>query len=250
MCFVAVAVLFLVFFSTPWENGGTYKDWPGQVMPGKLTQAHQAISTKCASCHTSGKGADDAKCITCHAENRAFLQRQPTAFHATIGHCSACHAEHQGVNANMRKMDHEVLAKIGANILESSQDKSPQSGSQEVLAVHPHVSARVATLNCAGCHGTKDKHQGLMGKNCASCHGDTQWRISEFQHPSVNSMTCSQCHQAPPSHYMMHFEMVDKKIATAQKNGCCGAVNVSQCYACHQTTSFNDIKGVGYYKHH
>jgi hypothetical protein len=25
---------------------------------------------------------------------------------------------------------------------------------------------------------------------------------------------------------------------------------VDQCYQCHQTTAWNDIKGVGWYKHH
>jgi hypothetical protein len=25
---------------------------------------------------------------------------------------------------------------------------------------------------------------------------------------------------------------------------------VEQCYLCHQTTAWNDIKGVGWYKHH
>lgn len=83
-----------------------------------------------------------------------------------------------------------------------------------------------------------------MGTNCASCHSDKQWTIPEFQHPSVLSINCSQCHQAPPSHYMMHFEMVSKKVAKQEK------VVVSQCYSCHKTTSWNDIQGAGYYKHH
>jgi hypothetical protein len=52
---------------------------------------------------------------------------------------------------------------------------------------------------------------------------------------------------------MMHFDMISKKIARqedAQVAACCGAVQVNQCYRCHQTTSWNDIQGVGYYKHH
>jgi NAD-dependent SIR2 family protein deacetylase len=31
---------------------------------------------------------------------------------------------------------------------------------------------------------------------------------------------------------------------------CCGTAQVNQCYRCHQTTSWNDILGVGYYKIH
>ena len=52
---------------------------------------------------------------------------------------------------------------------------------------------------------------------------------------------------------MMHFEMVDKTVAgkaNSPSNQCCGDVQVNQCYRCHQTNAWNDIKGVGYYKHH
>jgi len=76
---------------------------------------------------------------------------------------------------------------------------------------------------------------------------------AEFCHPSLRSLECAQCHQAPPSHYMMHLEMVSKKVAgldNDQNSQCCGPVQVNQCYRCHQTTSWNDIKGVGWYKHH
>ena len=52
---------------------------------------------------------------------------------------------------------------------------------------------------------------------------------------------------------MMHFEMVDKTVVAggnAQSSGCCENVQVQQCYVCHQTTVWNDIKGVGFFKMH
>jgi hypothetical protein len=109
------------------------------------------------------------------------------------------------------------------------------------------------TLDCKTCHSTKDKHVGLFGSECASCHATTQWTLAEFQHPSADSVDCAQCHQAPPSHYMMHFDMVSKKVARqedARVSQCCGVAQVNQCFRCHQSTSWNDIKGVGWYKHH
>jgi hypothetical protein len=109
------------------------------------------------------------------------------------------------------------------------------------------------TLDCQACHSTKDKHAGLLGSECASCHATMEWTLAEFQHPSANSVDCSQCHRAPPSHYLMHFDMVSKKIARQEDERvakCCGVAQVNQCYRCHQTTSWNDIKGVGWYKHH
>jgi hypothetical protein len=71
-----------------------------------------------------------------------------------------------------------------------------------------------------------------------------KWTIPEFRHPSPRSTDCVQCHQAPPSHYMEHFHMVSARVAGKPH------AQVSQCYQCHQTTSWNDIRGVGWYKHH
>ncbi|MBB1286861.1 hypothetical protein HRH25_20940 [Flavisolibacter sp. BT320] len=218
-------------------------DWQSGVKPGKLSAAHTSLETNCVSCHTPVKGIDEAKCISCHANNTALIQRQPTVFHATIGNCATCHAEHQGVNANLRVMNHEALASLGEKLSKDNKN----SERLKALVMHsnyPLVSSLEAKLDCASCHGTKDKHQGLFGQNCASCHATAQWTIPAFQHPSVLSTSCNSCHQAPPSHYMEHFEMVSMKVAE-QEN-----VVVSQCYKCHQTTSWNDIKGVGYYKHH
>jgi hypothetical protein len=43
---------------------------------------------------------------------------------------------------------------------------------------------------------------------------------------------------------MGHFEMVSKTVAGQPHT------QVEQCYLCHQTDAWNDIKGVGWYKHH
>jgi hypothetical protein len=159
-------------------------------------------------------------------------------------------------------MDHVELAKIGARtlVLASRTDdasaatlKSLKTWLRIRIPSQLDASSAREVLNCAGCHSTKDRHLGLFGKDCAQCHGMTKWTIAEFQHPSPRSTDCAQCHQAPPSHYMMHFDMVSKKIAgqeDAQVAACCGPTQVNQCYRCHQTTSWNDIRGVGYYKHH
>lgn len=99
-------------------------------------------------------------------------------------------------------------------------------------------------LDCYLCHGNKDRHLGFFGEDCAKCHGTDKWTIPEYRHPSPNSMDCAQCHQAPPSHYMMHFKMVSMRVAGRM------SADVNQCHLCHQTTAWNDTKGVGWYKHH
>ena len=99
-------------------------------------------------------------------------------------------------------------------------------------------------LNCASCHATKDRHQGFFGTDCVQCHTTTQWTVADFIHPSPNSTDCAQCHKPPPSHNMMHFSMMSAPLAR-QPNA-----KVNQCYLCHQTTVWNDIKGRGLTKVH
>ena len=238
--------------------------WQHTVLPGELSQPHAFLENNCAACHTSGKGVEAQNCTVCHANNHNLLQRQPTAFHANIQNCAACHLEHQGRVPRTTKMDHFALAQIGFRGIERQRQPAPvdapalkrwltEMKTAPHQAAHPNLRPEEALLNCAACHQTKDRHVGLFGSDCASCHATDKWTIAEFRHPSASSQSCAQCHQAPPSHYMMHFNMVSKKIARqedAQVAECCGPVDVSQCYRCHQTTSWNDIRGVGWYKHH
>ena len=258
------------FFSfSPQHRGRTATDilspvsWQHMVVPGELSQPHAFLENNCAACHTSSKSVEAKNCIVCHSDNKNVLQRQPTAFHANIKSCAACHLEHQGRIPSTTRMDHVALTEIGLKQLksDSAQSKSDAFQLRQWLKqskdfsapTAAHLRPEEALLNCATCHQTKDRHVGLFGSDCAACHATSKWAVAEFRHPSAASQSCAQCHQAPPSHYMMHFEMVSKKIAQqedSQVAGCCGPVQVNQCYRCHQTTSWNDIKGVGWYKHH
>lgn len=223
-----------------------------QVSPGPLSASHASLAENCAECHTPMRGPDDVKCIGCHAGTVALFERQPTAFHADIGTCTSCHQEHRGSTIRPSAMDHETLAAIGLAVLGS--DEQNLSGRRVLLWVrahesagdpqHPLVSPQEAALNCASCHGTRDRHQQLFGTDCATCHATASWMISSFQHPSPRSIDCVQCHRAPPSHFMEHFRMVSQPAARQP------AARVDQCFMCHQSTSWNDIRQVGWYKHH
>jgi hypothetical protein len=154
-------------------------------------------------------------------------------------------------------MDHAALAKIGLHQLKGNggTDSEARRVGEQITAWikqsgdrlpdgHPGITPREAVLNCATCHANKDRHVKLFGQDCARCHGTNKWTVPEFRHPSPQSLDCAQCHQAPPSHYMGHFHMVSARVAGRHH------ARVDQCYLCHQTTSWNDIKGVGWYKHH
>ena len=223
------------------------------VLPGALSQPHAFLENNCAACHTPVKGVEAKNCIVCHADNQTVLQRQPSAFHAEISECAVCHREHQGRVPGTTKMDHAALARIGFKQIKSKPKRAGEdlaqikrwieesAAPQQALA---HLQPAEALLNCATCHQTKDRHHGLFGNDCAQCHATAKWTIAEYRHPSSASQSCAQCHQAPPSHYMMHFQMISMKVA------CQPNAKVNQCFLCHQTTSWNDIKGVGFYKHH
>lgn len=260
MMFVGIAVgIMLVWWSTPSNSAlKQASTWQRMTEPGKLSAAHSHLENNCAACHTSVRGVEATNCIVCHANDEAILQRQPTAFHAAVSNCTECHLEHQGYEHRPTNMDHEALVKIGLRQLrqDDAQDAEGRqvaeqlrswidsSQSTEDMKPHPHIRGTELVLNCASCHSNDDRHFQLFGQDCAQCHATDRWTIPEFRHPSSNSMDCAQCHQAPPSHYMMHFHMISARVAGKPH------ARVDQCFQCHQTTSWNDIKGAGWYKHH
>jgi len=223
----AIAYLLVSVFSmslaaaslvTVYRNGsGAMPRWTHFVRPGDLATKHAFLAERCEACHAPTKGVDSAACISCHATDAVTLARQSTAFHATIGSCVACHVEHEG-GVRPTRMDHNALRSVGKHAGDA--------------------------LDCFGCHSNRSPHRDLMGQDCAACHGETTWKIAGFKHPSSSSIECAQCHQAPPSHYMGHFHMISMMVAHQEH------ARVEQCYLCHQTDAWNDIRGVGWYKHH
>lgn len=225
--------------------------WGAAASPGPLSSAHAFLGAQCESCHTPDHGIRAASCITCHAPDAAVLGKQSTAFHATIEECRGCHIEHQGLNLRPIRMDHAVLTAVGVRAAHAGT--IPGQAATDGLTALRHVLAGAtghgpatdaATLDCVSCHGFRDRHQGWFGTQCADCHATETWKIAGYLHPSPKSQECNQCHKAPPSHYMMHFAMMDQGM-TGQTNA-----RVEQCFMCHQTDSFNDIRGIGWLKMH
>lgn len=260
---IAVVAVFLVRGTPPPVRVA----WQRQVSPGDLSAAHAFLAQDCAACHVPAKGVQAAKCVACHVGNEELLALQPSAFHASVQTCQGCHVEHQGLETRPTRMDHAQLAQIGLRELGAARADREKRQVRDYLTAwmrthdasapareaHPGLSAAEATLDCASCHSNKDPHFKLLGRDCASCHGTAQWTIAAFAHPSPRSTNCAQCHQSPPSHSMMHFEMMDKAIVargTAGASGCCANVQVNQCYQCHQTDAWNSIRGVGWVKVH
>jgi len=223
------------------------------VSPGPLSPRHAYLGDRCTSCHEPTVGVTVTKCTACHANAEQLLGRQPTEFHASIQECAACHVEHQPTKIRPLVMDHVELARIGARTLaRASHDDADSAATLKSLETWfrirspdqlDAISSREA-LNCAGCHDRRDPHFKLFGSDCAQCHGLESWKVPEYQHPSSQSRECAQCHQPPPSHSMEHFSMISQKFAHKEN------ARVDECFECHNTTGWNDIVNVGFYKHH
>ena len=238
-----------------WSDGA----WLSMASPGLLSEAHAFLTANCVACHAPIGASDAANCIACHADNETLLQRQPTAFHAAIDRCGDCHVEHRGRGLRPIEMQHDALTAAAWRLLNTFGDgyhpseemgrHLMQTGAErpdgQVRSSGPSVVAPgEAALRCASCHGNQDRHVGYFGVRCEECHSTASWTIAGFQHPSPRSHECEQCHRAPPSHFMEHFSMVSMRAARRTE------ARVEQCYLCHQTTSWNDIVGIGRYKHH
>ena len=242
MAAVIVALTWIQFPATTTLTRAA--SWQSITSPGPLSQAHAHLESNCSACHTPFKGVLAASCVVCHANDESLLKRQSTAFHASIGSCGECHREHEGPGSRPVRMDHAALVQIGLRNLNQvagqGRSASPNDSPRQSLSVHHGMSA----LACASCHGNQDPHFQFFGNDCAECHNTDRWTIPEFRHPAASSLDCAECHQAPPSHYMEHFEMISVPVAKQEH------ANVTQCYLCHQTSAWNDIKGIGFYKHH
>ena len=223
------------------------------VRPGDLSPGHAYLADRCDACHEPTVGVTVAKCTACHATSERLLGRQPTAFHASISECATCHIEHQGTSVRPLVMDHVELARVGARALARASltdtDSAATLKSLETwLRVKGPAQFDVSTtreaLNCAACHDRRDPHFKHFGSDCAQCHALETWSVRGYRHPSPRSRECVQCHQPPPSHFMGHFSMISQTIAHKEH------ASVDQCFECHNTTSWNDIVDVGFYKHH
>ncbi len=143
------------------------------------------------------------------------------------------------------EMDHAALSRIGFRQLAGSgEEVVNQSAGLARYLNAGRASSSQSRLNCTACHANEDPHSGQFGLSCVACHDTERWSIAAFRHPSPRSRDCAQCHGGPPCHRTIHFREVCAPAAGKPN------AKVNECYSCHQSTAWNDIKGVGWYKSH
>ncbi len=220
--------------------------WQQLASPGPLSKAHAFIGENCAACHTPVAGVMRAKCVICHANDTELVQRQPTAFHATISKCAPCHYEHVlGVQRPIH-MDHAALARIGLAELGGSDQPWKRQRARLLNWVrsgfgvpsNSGLGSEEKLLNCASCHHVQDVHKGNFGDNCALCHATKAWFIGDYVHPSPSTRQCAQCHTPSPCHYMEGCLVMMWHMAGGE------GARLNHCYLCHKTTSWYDFRSV------
>ncbi len=226
-----------------WPAARRAATWQRLYSPGPLSSAHAFLRNDCAACHTAVSGVSRAKCVACHADDSAVLERQPSAFHATIGDCAPCHYEHISGVTRPIAMNHAALAGIGLAQLRRFGNETRETRARLVrwmrdarADVAPRLSPEERLLDCVSCHEVNDVHSGNFGRDCARCHDTGSWFIEAYVHPSAASTDCAQCHRASPCHYMEGCLSMMGHMAGGE------GARLEQCYQCHKTTSWYDFK--------
>jgi hypothetical protein len=154
------------------------------ISPGRLIDAHRALSGDCFACHTPFRGSTPEKCIVCHQVEQIGLfttqglavagEKKNVAFHQRLieEDCVACHSDHKGVKAfrPIGQFSHALL--------------DPSLGEQ-----------------CDSCHGRPGDalHQKISG-NCGTCHTQEAWIPATFDHDRYfrfdrdHTTECVTCH--------------------------------------------------------
>ncbi len=95
---------------------------------------------------------------------------------------------------------------------------------------------------CNACH---TPIKGVEASNCVVCHAKNDALLQRA--PTAfhgNIETCKECHTEHGGR-IEHPIAMDHAVVAGKPDA-----KVNECYSCHQSTLWNDIKGVGWYKSH
>ncbi len=216
-------------------------------MPGPTARAHADIEAMCTSCHVPfSRERQSSLCLACH-EDVARDVAAKTGFHGrdtAVGgaECAACHAEHEGRDADLLGFDEATFDHDVSNF--------PLRGKHvERMCVdchtEEHASYHAAETECNACHADDDRHRGNLGTACTDCHSETAWTDVRFDHEATAEyaltgkhaeITCVSCHVE---------EVYEDTPATC--NGCHAeddshkGNNGTECQECHTTRNWQDV---------
>ena len=173
------------------------------VSPGPLSRPHSQLEgiANCQKCHEPGRQVTAARCLACHKPVADRIAARKGVHRDVAGQCVGCHAEHAGLDAELRPFDTARFDHARETGFALDGRHAPLA--RDCARCHRTRSFLTARPDCASCH--KDPHQGGLGARCQSCH-PTSSAFAEarktFDHsrakfPLVGAhrgVDCAQCH--------------------------------------------------------
>jgi nitrate/TMAO reductase-like tetraheme cytochrome c subunit len=138
------------------------------ISPGRLAKAHASLEglSHCQQCHEPGQRVTAAKCLACHQPIADRIKRGVGVHRNVKDDCVSCHAEHAGVDGELRPFD--TASFDHAAVTGFALDGKHAAVAGKCDACHKTRSFLTLKPACASCH--QDAHQGRLGSDCGSCH--------------------------------------------------------------------------------
>ncbi len=171
------------------------------VSPGRLARPHAELEGigNCAKCHEQGRKVTAQKCLACHQPIADRIARKVGVHKTVTTDCVTCHAEHAGVDGELRPFDNRAFN-------HNTTTTFPLDGKHvavQCTACHTTRSYLAVKSTCASCH--TDTHKGTLGNSCASCHAtDVPFKTvaGRFDHSKASfklagahaAVSCASCH--------------------------------------------------------
>ena len=214
--------------------------------PGPLARAHASLEglDKCQKCHEPGRQVTAARCLACHQPIASRIAAKRGVHRNVSGECIACHAEHNGRDAELRPFDTKSFD-------HATEAGFPLDGRHAPLArdcakCHKTRSFLTASPSCSSCH--VDVHKGTLGVACATCHSVTRAfadATQSFDHSKARfrlvgahqSLACSKCHVTKNSFTGLKFAACTDchREPHQQRLG-------ADCTACHSNDTWKTRK--------
>ncbi len=188
-----------------WMGGaGTASAQLGTLLsPGRLARPHANLEgiASCSKCHEQGNRVTAQKCLACHAPIAERIAKKAGVHKAVTTDCVTCHAEHAGVDAELRPFN--TTAFNHAAVTGFALDGRHSPIATDCAKCHTTRSFLTAKTTCASCHA--DVHKGTLGTNCATCHAtDVAFKTvgTRFDHSRAafplagahKTAACATCH--------------------------------------------------------
>jgi hypothetical protein len=192
------------------------------ISPGPLAKAHAAVegAGKCLQCHETGRGVTVRRCLTCHQPIADRIARR-TGVHRNAGtDCVACHTEHAGRDADLRRVDPRTFNHAGETGF--PLDGLHRAIAADCSACHKTRSFLQARAACSSCH--VDVHKGALGTTCAACHT-----------ASISFKTTRESFDHTKAGFTLTGAHIRAACQSCHVGGQLRGLPAESCSSCHQT---------------